>query len=146
MSLQNSPSLKDFSEGYQPPPDSEKGKKRVRIILGAFSLLLLAMLVVNFIQSDIAEVLSQKGSISGNAVSESGNPIQVEVLVFGTDIKILSDENGFFNIESVPAGEQEVIVAYGNIATEVNVSVTPGKENSLETIIVPTELLISVDE
>ena len=104
------------------------------------------LLVVNFMKSDIAEVLAQKGSISGYAVNEDGSPIQVEVLVFGTDINYLSDENGFFIIENVPAGEQSVIIAYGNIATEVDTTVKPGVENILGTVTVPTDLLIFVDE
>ena len=145
MSLQDSPSLEDFSEGYTPPPDPEKGKKRVRILLGIVSLLVLVLAVINFMQSDIAEVLVQKGSISGIAVNEEGFPIQVEVLVFGTDIKGLSDEKGIFIIENVPSGQKAVIVAYGNIATEVDAMVVPGVENTLGIITVPTKLLIFVD-
>ncbi|NQU63314.1 MAG: carboxypeptidase regulatory-like domain-containing protein [SAR324 cluster bacterium] len=146
MSLQDSPSLEDFSEGYSPPPDPEKRKKRSRIFLVIASLLVLLLVVVNFLQSDLAANLSQKGSVSGRAVNESGVPIQVEVLLFGTDIHVLSDENGFFIVENVPVGEHSVIVAYGNIATEVKLRVELGSENRLGMVTVPTDLLVFVDE
>jgi hypothetical protein len=146
MSLQDSPSLSDFSKGFQPPPDPEKGKKRTRIILLFFGLLVLVLAMANFMQSDLAVALARKGSVTGLAVNEAEFPIQVEVLVFGTDINVLSDEKGFFTIENVPAGKQSIIVAYGNIATEVEVTVEPGIETMLGTVTVPTDLLIFVDE
>jgi len=146
MPLEDSPTLSDFEEGYTPPPDPKKGKKRTRILFGAVILLLLVLLGVNFMQSDMAAGISPKGTLSGYGEDEMGNPIQVEVLIFGTDIKVLSDENGFFSIENVPIGEQSVIVAYGAIATEVSVTVQSGKENTLGTVTVPTDLLIFVDE
>lgn len=123
-----------------------KGEKAHPNHFSFFGLLVLVLAMVNFMQSDLAVVLARKGSISGFAVNEAGTPIQVEVLVFGTAINVLSDENGFFIIENVPAGEQSVIIAYGNIATEVDTAVEPGVENILGTVTIPTDLLIFVDE
>ena len=136
MTLQDSPSLHDFSEGYNPPPDPEIRKKRIRIIIGIVGLLMLVFTGIRFKQSDLAASLARKAIVTGYGVDESGTPIQVEVLVFGTDINILSDEDGFFLVDNVPVGEQSVIVAYGNIATEVDITVNPGVENSIGVVTV----------
>jgi len=40
---------------------------------------------------------------------------------------------------NAPEGMQDVIVAYGLIATEVEVVVQPGAENNIGTVTVPTE-------
>jgi hypothetical protein len=106
----------------------------------------LILAAANIMQSDIALNLSRRGSLKGNAVDKAGDPIQVEVLIFGTDINVLSDKNGYFLVENVPGGEQSVIVAYGNIAAEVDIDIDPSAENSLGVVTVPTELAIFVDE
>lgn len=146
MNLQDSPSLDDFSDGYQPPPDPEARRKRIRLILLILSLFVFILGFSNFYQSDVAAYLAQKGSISGFAVDESGRPIQVEIIIFGTNIIGLSDENGYFNIRNVPAGEHSVIVAYGSIAAEVGTIVHANGESNVGTITVPTELAKFVDE
>lgn len=146
MTLQDSPSLSDFSDGYTPPPDPDKGIKRARVIIGLISLLILGLGMINFTQSDLAVKYARKGSIAGFAVDETGNPIQVEVLVFNTNISVHSDQVGYFVIKNVPGGEQSIIVAYGNIAAEKKVVVAPGTENNLGMVTMPTDLLIFVDK
>jgi len=139
MSYQDPPKLEDFKNGYQPPRDPAKGKKITRIIIGVIGVIILALAVINFMGSEIGKGLAGKGTITGFAVDEAGSPIQVEVLVFGTNINVLSDENGYFEINNAPEGMQDVIVAYGLIATEVEVVVQPGAENNIGTVTVPTE-------
>jgi len=141
MTLQDSPSLEEYKEGYQPPVDPEKGKRRTRIILAIIAVLAVILGIVNFLQSDQAEILARKGSISGFAVDESDNPIPVEVLIFGTDIKVMSADNGYFEVDNIPAGDQSVIVAYDIIAAEVNVTVTAGQVTDIGTVVVPLEEL-----
>jgi len=139
MSLQDAPKLEDFKNGYQPPRDPEKGKKITRIIIGIIGVIILILAVVNFMGSEIGMSLAGKGAVTGFAVDEAGSPIQVEVLVFGTNINVLSDENGYFEISNAPEGKQDVIVAYGVIATEVEVVIEPGAEINIGTVTVPTE-------
>ena len=146
MPLQDSPSLKDIKNGYKAPPDPGKSINRTRAILVVVILLLLVLTGISFMGSDLAASKARNGSITGFAVNEAGNPVQVEVMVFGTDNWILSGENGYFEIPHAPVGEQSVIVAYDKIATEVDVLVDPGAENLLGMVTVPTELLIFVDE
>ncbi len=105
------------------------------------TLIVLGLLGATFMQDGLPTAIRRKGIISGSAVNESGQAIPVEVLVYKTDIWVQSDANGKFFVEGVPAGEQSIIVAYDRIAAEVKIDIQPGVENSLGTVIVPTELL-----
>ena len=93
------------------------------------------------ILDDFAAFAGQ-GSVSGFAVNEKGEPILVDVLVFGTELKVSSDENGYFEIKNVPAGERSIIIAYERIGTEEIVLVEASKNTELGTVIVPTEMEI----
>jgi hypothetical protein len=140
MKLESSPSIEQFADGMpEPPPDHTGRKKIVRIMLAILGIIIIGLLVKTVIQSDAVQQYSRKGSISGYATDENGNPIQVELFVFGTDIEQLSDENGFFQIDDVPAGDQSIIIAYGLIAVEEKLTVTSGTDSFLGTIIIPTD-------
>ena len=145
MSLQDSPSLEDFKNGYKEPPDPQINKKRITIIIGVLVVLVVVLLIVGFLQSDMAVVLSGKGTVTGYAVDENGNPIRVEVLVFDTNILEVSDEEGYFILRDVPAGKQDIIVAADEIATEVEVNVISGGEVTIGTVTVPTNLSVFID-
>lgn len=146
MRLQDSPSLEDFSGGLMTTPEPEKGRKGARFLMILLALIIAALLGVKLFQSDLPAQLAGRGTLSGQAVNEAGEPVPVEVLVFGTDILVPSDENGYFVVEGAPSGEQSVIVAYGSIAAEIELTVQPGVDNALGTVTVPTELLELVDE
>ncbi len=138
MALQDAPSLEEFKDGYKKLPDPGKGKQRARVLIGIIAVLILILAGVRFMQTLQS---TRTGTITGNAVDEAGDPIQVEVLVFDTNIHTVSDENGYFIVENIPAGEQAVIIAYDVIATEVVVEVSPSIENMLGMVTVPTEEL-----
>ncbi len=143
MAFEDSPTLEEFADGaLTPPPDKTPKKRRASLILGSLVLLIMVLLGMRFIQSDDFEAFAGQGSLSGYAVDESGQPILVEVLVFGTELKVFSDENGYFEISNVPAGERSVIIAYEMIGTEKIVSVKTGENTDLGTVIVPTEMEI----
>ena len=146
MALQDSPSIEHISESNFESPEPEKNNRRVWILLGVIGLILLGILGVQFAQSDMAAQFARSGSVSGTAVNENGDPIPVEILIFSTDIQAQSNENGEFLIDNVPSGEQSIIIAYGSVATEIDLEITPGVENPLGTITVPTELLYYFDE
>mgnify|MGYP000123793583 FL=1 len=141
MSLEDSPSLEDFSDDFlSPPPDKADKKKRFSVTLVAFVLLIAILLGINFAQSGAYAQLAGKGSLSGYAVNESGDAILVEIFVFGTDIAGLSGDDGYFEIENIPAGERSIIIAYGDIATENIASINAGAKTDLGSVTVPTEL------
>jgi hypothetical protein len=141
MSLEDSPSLEDFSDDFlSPPPDKADKKKRFSIILVSLVLLIVILLGINFAQSGAYAQLAGKGSLSGYAVNENGEAIAVEIFIFGTDISGLSGSDGYFEIENVPAGERSVIIAFGDIATEEIVTLSSGTNTDLGTVTVPTKL------
>lgn len=140
MTLQDSPTLEDFSDDFLTPPADKPDKdKRFRVILVGLAFLIIILLGINFTKSNDYAVLAGKGTVSGYAVNESGVAIQVEVLIFGTEIIALSDDTGYFSVENIPAGERSIIIAYGNIATEEIVVVAAGGNTDLGTVTVPTE-------
>lgn len=143
MTLQDSPSLEDYSDGIpSQPKDPSAGKRRTRILLIIIFVLIIILLGFNFMQSDTAARLVRRGSISGNAINANDQPITVEVIVFGTEITKLSDENGYFQVDDIPAGENSIIIAYGDIATEVIATVNPAENTSIGTVKVPTDIEI----
>lgn len=146
MKLQNSPSLEEASNALRGniPPKKNKGLRLALVIVGGMILILLG---ISLVQNDLLTIFtSNQGIISGVAVNEAGEPVPVDVLVFGTEILAHSDAMGRFVVNNVPTGEQSVIVAYGKIATEVNVVVQANVETSLSTVTVPTSLLEVIDE
>ena len=143
MSLEDSPSLEDFSDDFlSPPPDKVDKKRRFSLILVSLVLLIVILLGINFAQSGAYAQLAGKGSLSGYAVNESGDAIAVEIFIFCTDITGLSGDDGYFEIKNVPSGERSVIIAFGDIATEKIVILDAGGNTDLGTVTVPTELEI----
>ena len=142
MSFQDSPSLEYYKDGYQEPPKPEKKNKRTWILLGAVIAMSILLFAVLLRQNKLAG----SGTITGYAVDEGDNPIQVEVLIFGTNDIVLSELDGYFRVDGVPAGSQSIIVAYGGIATEVEAVVRAKSEVDLGKIVVPTSLEYMLDE
>ncbi|MCP5099284.1 MAG: hypothetical protein GY943_27340 [Chloroflexi bacterium] len=143
MKLESSPSLEDFADSVpEPPPDRTGRNKVIRIIIAILSLIILGLLVTTIIQSDTVQQLLRKGSFSGFAVDANENPVQVELFVFGTDIELFSDENGYFQVNNVPIGEQSVIIAVDLVAIEVNLLIEANKNSDLGTVTIPTDIQI----
>lgn len=141
MTLENSPSFEE--SGVQEIQEAPKVNPRIRILLIVVGVLLVALLGVTAAQNGLLTFGS--GTVSGQAVNHAGEPIMVDVLVFGTDILVSSDANGNFVLENVPAGEQAIIVAYGEIAAEERITVKANADNALGTVSVPTDLLELLD-
>ncbi|MBT3322174.1 MAG: hypothetical protein HN392_07800 [Anaerolineae bacterium] len=140
MTLQDSPSLEDFSDGVlSPPPEKPNKKRRITNIMAGLLVLIIILLGINFAQSNAFSEIAGQGKISGYAVDESNQPILVDIIVFGTNIRAVSDENGYFEVENIPSGRQSIIIAFGLIATEEVVIVEVGQNTELGTITVLTE-------
>lgn len=144
MKLQDSPTLEEYTEGIpgdqldsQNQPESGK---RLWVVIGVLGFIILALFGYKLWQSDTFDVLTGKGVVSGYAVDENDSPITVEVFIFGSDLRVQSDETGYFEIQNVPIGEQSAIIAFGDIAVEVDVLVQAGVENQIGFVSVPTNL------
>ncbi|MCP4138885.1 MAG: carboxypeptidase regulatory-like domain-containing protein [Chloroflexi bacterium] len=141
MSLEDSPTLEDFSDDFlSPPPEKADKKRRFSAILIGLALLIVILVGINFAQSGAYDQLAGNGSLSGHAVNESGEAIAVEIFVFGTEISVISADDGYFEIENVPAGERSIIIAYGDIATEEITLINAGEKTDLGSVTVPTEM------
>ncbi len=118
MNLEESPSLETYKDGLpEPPPDPSLRRKRFRIIVLLVLLTVLFLGTANFLQSQTAGLLLETGSVTGMIIDENGQPFQGEVFILGTELAVVIDANGYFVMDSVPAGQQSLIVAdeeYGN--------------------------------
>jgi hypothetical protein len=142
MKFEDSPSFDESSIQEDKP---RKENKRIRVLLSAVIFILVILLGFTYLQQGLPVTVGGSGTVSGTAVNEAGQPIPVEVLVFGTDILVSSDDAGHFVVENVPAGKQSIIVAYREIGTEVEISVRANTENLIGTVTVPTQLLEMLD-
>ena len=142
MKLENSPSIEDSGVQEGRP---KKDNKRIRVLLSTVAIILVLLLGFTFVKRWLPAGFGGKGTVSGTAVNEAGQPIPVQVMIFGTDILVPSDTTGHFVVKNVPAGKQLIIVAYEEIAAEVEVSVKTNTENSVGTVTVPTNLLELID-
>ncbi len=144
MKLQDSPSLDEYTEGIPEDQietrDSTGSKKQLWVVISVLGLLVLTLVGLNLWQSETLDLLTGKGVVTGYAIDENEIPIPVEVIIFGEDIHIDSDEGGYFEVHNVPEGEQSVIVAFGDIAVEVSINVQAGVNNSVGVVSVPTDL------
>ncbi len=118
MNLEESPSLETYKDGLpEPPPDPSLRRKRFLIIVLLVLLTVLFLGTANFLQSQTAGLLLETGSVTGMIIDENGQPFQGEVFLLGTELAVVIDANGYFVMDSVPAGQQSLIVAdeeYGN--------------------------------
>lgn len=142
---QDSPSLEYFKNGYREPPDLEKGKKHLWVVIGVLAAVVLVLGGIWAVQSGMLAALAGTGTVTGYAVDETGMPVRVEVLVFNTNIIETSDEEGYFIIYDVPAGKQSFIIAAGEIASEVEVRVIGGSETTVGTVTVPSSLSVLLE-
>ena len=132
MAFENSPSLKEFEEGM-PEKLSDPSAKKKRIRSAIFILLGLVILLVgfSFAQSNTAELLAGKGSLSGLVVDDNHQPFHGYIFILGTELETETDAEGRFLIENVPAGEQLLVIANDFAGCEFPVMVTPGKNKDI---------------
>ncbi|HET59573.1 MAG TPA: carboxypeptidase regulatory-like domain-containing protein [Chloroflexi bacterium] len=136
----NQTAIPDLSKGFVYNEPKPEGNTKLRLILIAVIGVLFLLVLLRLGQSSLRTNLQATGSINGYAVNEIGMPIRVEVMVYGTDILVMSDEIGYFEIDGVPVGERSVIVAFGYIASEVIVEVAANDETSVGHVTVPVSL------
>ena len=127
MAFEKSPSLDEFENGIpQKLSDPSARRKRLRIIIMVLIVLVLGGLLALFSQSDAASILDGRGSISGRAVDDLGNPFQGYIFILGTDLETQTQPDGSFLIENVPAGMQKLILANEYAGYEFPVQVIAG--------------------
>jgi hypothetical protein len=128
MAFEQSPSLKEFEDGIpQKLSDSSAKRKKFRKTLITLLGLLILIVGFSFIQSNAAELLAGKGSISGYVRDDNGDPFQGYIFILGTELETQTDVEGNFLIEKVPAGSRILIVANEHAGYEFPVLVEAGQ-------------------
>ncbi len=127
MAFENSPSLDEFQNGIpKKMPNQSERRKRIQILLILFVALLLVLLGMNFANSNAANILAAKGSITGQALDENGNPFHGDILILGTELQTSTQADGTFLIEKVPAGARVLVLANAYAGYEFPVQVIAG--------------------
>lgn len=135
MSLTNSPSLKEYKDGTkQKIRRSAPRKQTFRILLFVLLFIALGLLFAQFLQNDVAALITGKGTISGRIVDENGIALSAQVFVFGLDLPVETDSNGNFTYTNIPAGDRSLIVTYNGAAQEFIVQVQAGSSLDLGTL------------
>lgn len=126
MSLENSPSLQEFTHGMPPPPDPMRGRRRMRALIVVMSVIFGALFIVNVIQLRSFTLARGNGTISGQVVDARGAPVVAELIVERTELVVRSDAEGRFVLPQVPVGDHLLVVARDGVGVEYPVVVVAG--------------------
>ena len=147
MALENSPSLDEFEEGIpEKLLDPSAKKKRIRSSIFVLLGLVILLAVFSFAQSNAAELVAGKGSLSGLVLDDNNQPFQVYIFILGTELETQTNAEGRFLIEKVPAGARILIVANDFAGYEFPVVVIAGETTDIGqlqfiTTAIPEELI-----
>lgn len=137
MSLDNSPSLKDFANGLpaNPPPDSVTRKRRLRLVIVVLAVVALLFGAINFFSSSTGSILRGVGSLQGRVTDGRGNPLaQAEIYWIPAGASTFTATDGSFILNNVPAGENSLVAAYKGTGSEILVNLQPGQTVDVGTI------------
>ncbi len=128
MSLSSSPKLEEYQDGIPPKKPDRKGRAlTVRILIGVFALVSVALLISQVLHSNTTALLVGKGEVVGVVVDETGAPLQGEVFISGYDREVKTKVDGSFEISGVPEGAQLLAVAHHGAASQYPVEVVAGQ-------------------
>lgn len=127
MNFEQSPSLKDFQNGLREDLPSKKRLTPQHVIILLLLVAVIALAALVWARSDSAQLVRGAGSVKGYVVDDRGQPFQGEIYILGTDVAGITDTNGFFQVNGVPAGKQYLIVADQRIGHEFQIAVLPGE-------------------
>lgn len=138
MGLTDSPSFEAYDDGELRPVEPEPSPPILRYVIG----LLLALVVVLF-----AVMMLRGGGISGNrygaisgiVVDQNNVPLSAEVFILSSARSVWTNEDGSFLLESVPEGEQLLLVGYISEADSYPVSITSGETLEMGVISIDTQ-------
>jgi len=120
MPFENSPSLDAYKNGMpERPRRSSTEHRRVWLVIAVLSVVVVLLLGVNLWDAPAVTHLRGTGTVTGQVVNERGDPIQAEIFVLKTALDAQTDDQGYFTLKQVPAGEQILVIAYLGVGREV---------------------------
>src|SRR5919198_6494027 len=86
----------------------------------------------------VSPAWAQGGEIQGKVFTDQGQPLpRIPVVVKGTVLRAMTEEDGGFSISGVPPGQQTVVVAIKGFKTEtMRVSVAPDRPATADFVLV----------
>lgn len=100
---------------------------RQRIVYGMIAVLSVAVVILGISLSDQAHASPAMGEMTvvGRVRRLDGSPLQAQVSIYGTDIHVMTDRSGYFQISQVPAGPQTIVTSYQGYEMGVPVELEP---------------------
>jgi hypothetical protein len=145
--LVNSPDFSDNENLFDPEenehaqdnehassPES-KFKFNRRWLFAGLGLIAIVLTALNIYQSIV-----QFGAIDGYIRDTDGRVLQAEVFIMGTNDVAYSDASGYFKLDRVPAGEQNLIINYNGITQIYDVNVPLAGQLLLDNLVVDTDV------
>ena len=128
MKFENSPSLGEYKHGLpERPPDSTTRRRRLRIVILIVLLFVLLLGAANLMKSQTGGILMGTGAVRGVVVDQNGAPFHGRIFILGTKLAAVTDSNGRFQLDRVPAGAQSLIVADNLVGRDFPVQVIAGQ-------------------
>lgn len=119
-------------------PKSPKGNKVrqwiARWLIIGLGLLVVALVVFNLIRSPAGQRMLGSGSVTGVAVINDQKPVQADIFIPGSDYAAQSGADGSFTLANIPAGKQNIVIAFDGIGQEIPVQIEAGKTVNIGTI------------
>lgn len=132
MTLQDSPGFDhEIISGTDQETEPEPKKRPFRWLIVGLVVILLALVVVNFWQSGVTDVLRGKGNVSGIVIDQDGNAVKAEVMVTGTNLATYTDDGGRFLLAGIPEGQRVLVIGYDLTGWEYPVTVIAGQTMEL---------------
>jgi hypothetical protein len=139
MSLDNSPSLDQFSSGLPDrlPPDASTRKQRLRLIIAGLAVVAVLFGALNFFSSAPGTILRGVGTLQGRVTDSRGNPLpQAEIYWVPAGGSTLTADDGTFILNKIPAGENYLVAGYKGTGSELVVDLQAGKTQDVGTIVI----------
>lgn len=137
MSFQDAPTLDKLPSVRLPGREElakRQAQRRMWVLIGVFAAALIALIVINLVQSGALEAFKGKGTVVGTVVDENNAPLRAYVFILGTTLEVETDASGRFELRNVPEGQQEIIVGYLGAARAFPLWVQANTVNDMGTV------------
>ena len=69
-----------------------------------------------------------EATVAGRVTGLDGSPLEAQVAIHGTSIRVTADRDGIFRLERIPSGSQSLVVSYQGREAGFPASLAPGEE------------------